>query len=304
MDLEASGSRSHKRLDELTIQLEEEGDDVNLLQAQRTLVGKVQTNRSLNRGAIKHILSKAWGDPEGLSISDVGMNLFMFIFKKKEEAHEVIRKGPWYVMGKLISMQRWTHHAVMKEIDFSKVGFWVQVHGLPVEYMKVQNAEKILNQMGKLEEIENMFVEEQLVRYFVRARLRIDVSQPLSTGCWIPRRNLPKVWVSIKYEKLQDLCFNCGVIGHEQMGCKKEKEMSSLKGDIPRYGAYLSVPPAKELCLIIEERKRWKQRSVESSRQHNTGDRTEQSRDSVIAQGALVVRRRGEETSLGVEECE
>lgn len=53
----------------------------------------------------------------------MGMNLFMFIFKTKEEAYEVIRKGPWYVMGKLISLQVWTHQAVMKEIDFTRVGF-------------------------------------------------------------------------------------------------------------------------------------------------------------------------------------
>lgn len=123
MDLTASGSGSHKRLDDLTIQLEDEEEDANVLQAQRTLVGKVLTDRSLNRGAIKQILSKAWGDPEGLQISDMGMNLFMFIFKTKEEAHEVIRKGPWYVMGKLISLQVWTHQAVMKEIDFTRVGF-------------------------------------------------------------------------------------------------------------------------------------------------------------------------------------
>lgn len=302
MDLAASGSRTHKRLDDLTIQLEEEENDTNMLHAQRTLVGKVLSDRSLNRGAIKNILSKAWGDPEGLQISDVSMNVFMFIFKHKEEAHEVIRKGPWYVMGKLVSLQQWSHQAVMKEMDFSKVGFWIQVHGLPVEYMKVKNAETILNQMGEVEEIEDMMVEEQLVRFFVRARVSIKVSQPLSTGCWVPRRNLPKVWVSIKYEKLHDLCFKCGVIGHDQRGCKGEREMSVTKGDLPKYGAYLSVPPAKELKLIIEERRKWKQRNSASAGQQGTRETTNQNEEPIANQGALVVRNQVEVRNVDREE--
>lgn len=164
------------------------------------------------------------------------------------------------------------------------------MHGLPMEFLKVKNAETILNQMGELVEIENMMVDGQLVRYFVRARIRINVSQPLSTGCWVPRRNLPQVWVSIKYEKLQDLCFNCGVIGHEQRGCKGEKEMSSHKREVPRYGAFLSVPPAKDLNLIIKEQGRWKQRNTEGAGHPNMRETTKQNEDAGSNQGALVVR--------------
>lgn len=62
MDI-AGSVRQVQRLEEFTFHLEEEGDLNNSLQAQRTLVGKGLTDKSLNRGAIKHILSKAWGDP-------------------------------------------------------------------------------------------------------------------------------------------------------------------------------------------------------------------------------------------------
>lgn len=149
--------------------------------------------------------------------------------------------------------------------------------------MNVKNAETILNHLGELEEVENMFVDGQRLRHFVRASIRINVLIPLSTGCWIPRKDLPKVWVNIKYEKLQDMCFKCGVIGHDQRGCKEEKEMSSVRRDIPRYGAKLSVPPAKELGLIMEERERWKQRPPE----RNNPEQTEMGK---IFPGALVVQ--------------
>lgn len=283
--MEASGSKATKRLDDFTIQLEEEGNN-SVQQAQRTLVGKVLSEKSLNRGAIKHILSKAWGEPENLQMSDVGMNLFMFIFKEPEEAQVVLKNCPWYVMNKLLSLQQWTPQAVIKEIDFSKALFWVQVHGLPVEFMNPKNATKILSHLGSLEEVEQMRHEEQLVRHFIRARICINIQHPLSTGCWVPRNNLPKVWISFKYEKLQDLCFNCGVIGHEQRFCKEDKETPS------RYGQRLSVPPAKEWSLILEERKKWQQRSRENTRSNPASNQNDFQNNDRTQQDALVVRQK------------
>lgn len=91
MEMEASGSRPLKSLDECTIALDEEGDDKDCL-AQRSLTRKVLTEKGLNRGAIKI----AWSDPEGVKVSDIGMNPFLFTFQNKEEANEVMKKGRWY----------------------------------------------------------------------------------------------------------------------------------------------------------------------------------------------------------------
>lgn len=111
---------------------------------QATLVGNVITYKPLNRGAVKCILDKAWGSPEGLQVADVGFNLFLFTFNSQEEAEEILRRSPWYVMNKLINLRVWNPQMVMNEIDFSKVPFWVQVQGLPLEYITVRSAEKIL----------------------------------------------------------------------------------------------------------------------------------------------------------------
>lgn len=69
--------------------------------------------------------------------------------------------------------------------------------------------------MGEVLEIEDPLIEGKIIRPFIRARVGINIKEPLLTWCWVPRRNLPKIWVSIKYERLQDLCFKCGIIGHE-----------------------------------------------------------------------------------------
>lgn len=110
-------------------------------------------------------------------------------------------------------------------------------------------------------EIENPYVEGSFIRHFIRARVRLNFLEPLFSGCWVPRRNLPNIWMGVKYEKLQDMCFKCGIIGHEQRTCREEKVMSATDQDAPRYGQRMSVPPARELHEIMEEGERWRQRS-------------------------------------------
>lgn len=83
----------------------------------------------------------------------------------------------------------------------------------------MRSAAKILSLLGEVFEIEDPSVDGNLVRAFIRARVKIDILKPLSTGCWVPRRNLPKVWVFIKYERLQDLCYKFSTLGHDLRGC-------------------------------------------------------------------------------------
>lgn len=152
-------------LDEIPILLEE---DVNRIdQVQHALVGKVIADRPLNKAAIKNMLLKAWGDIEDVQISDVGLNLFLFTFNKEEESQRIFAKAPWFVMNKLISLQRWNAHVSMNELRYNKVQFWVQIQGLPLEFLTVQSADKILSMIGEIQEIENPMVEGKIIRHFI-----------------------------------------------------------------------------------------------------------------------------------------
>lgn len=47
----------------------------------RTLVGKIVTGKILNKGPVKTILAYTWGETEGLKITDLRPNLYMFCFQ-------------------------------------------------------------------------------------------------------------------------------------------------------------------------------------------------------------------------------
>lgn len=114
-----------------TVDVDLECDD-SLDLATRTLVGKILPARFINKGAVNAIFSRAWGNPVGLKITEMGTNMLMFTFEDKKEAMEVIRKGHWYVMNNLVSFQYWIPNISAYELDYAMVSFWVQIHGLPL----------------------------------------------------------------------------------------------------------------------------------------------------------------------------
>ena len=54
---------------------------------------------------------------------------------------------------------------------------------------------------------------------FVRIRVEVEVSKPLWLGIFLPRKDLSEFWIGFKYECLPALCYKCGILGHDSVGC-------------------------------------------------------------------------------------
>lgn len=50
-----------------------------------------------------------------------------------------------------------------------------------------------------------------------------------------------KRWVHFKYERLQGVCYNCGLFGHEPKHCSIPRVMAAYNKDLPKYGPFLTV---------------------------------------------------------------
>ncbi|KAJ1402000.1 Zinc finger, CCHC-type [Sesbania bispinosa] len=111
----------------------------------------------------------------------------------------------------------------------------------------------------------------KLMRTFIRVRALMDIRKPLPTSCWIPRKDLPKIWIFFKFEKLQGICFNCGTLGHEQKSCKENKAMATVNPTIPKYGPKLGVPPAKSLTAIMQEQQLWSFKQQQAMEENPAG---------------------------------
>lgn len=78
-------------------------------------------------------------------------------------------------------------------------------------------------------------------RHYLRARVAVNVKKPLWSGCWILKSQNERVWVHFNYERLQGLCYKCGVFGHEHKHCHNPKVMTAYDKALPKYGPFITA---------------------------------------------------------------
>lgn len=83
----------------------------------------------------------------------------MFIFAEKQEVQHVLKRRPWFVMNHLLNLQHWILKAARYEFDFTWVPFWIQIHGMPLSTKTTKNAEKLMDNVGEVLEVENPVVD-------------------------------------------------------------------------------------------------------------------------------------------------
>lgn len=193
------------------------------------------------------MIKKGWGEPQGLSIVDLSPNTFLFNFTNPETPSRILEEAPSNILGHVLVLQQWNRQISTHEVDYTYMPYWVQIHGMPLEYFSTQNAARAGSKIGKVLEIEDPFHGTAIKRAFLRVRVAINTEEPLVVGFWLPRNPLPRIWIHTRYEKLKDLCYNCGRLGHDQKTCKYRKVMDVVDPIKPMYGPWMGVAPVKNI---------------------------------------------------------
>ncbi|XP_028757941.1 TMV resistance protein N-like [Neltuma alba] len=218
----------------------------------RQLVGVLITEEALNKHKVMSMVEQAWNLLiEEVDILELGVNSYMFTFGKEDDYFRVLRGRPWYISGCLLNIQEWTEYMVLSDGRFNMSPFWVQFHDVPVKAMTVNNLIKIGKKMGEVLMVECPIVNGRIIRSFARARINVDLSRPLTTGFWILRPELPKLWSSVRYERLEGFCYKCGIIGHNSRTCNSKRKMAVVDPAEPMYGSWLSVAAERNCDYAI-----------------------------------------------------
>ena len=190
------------------------------------VIGKIIAGKILYRRGVLNILRNIWALEVAPMIREVGENMYSICFVNEIQMKRAIDEGPWSIMGHCLVLKEWEEGAVLREIQFTEICFWVQVHNVPLDLLTKANAELIGRKLGRVVEVEDPSGNEGFGRGFLRMRLGVEIGKALVERFWIPRKNKGRIWAMIKYEKLSDFCFSCEKLGHVAKGCVEEARRS------------------------------------------------------------------------------
>ncbi|KAH7863111.1 hypothetical protein Vadar_013459 [Vaccinium darrowii] len=229
----------------------EEGFGDTEVNNSRCLVGKVIQGRNIRAPILADILKSAWRTRAPFHVDEWNNNVFLFRFENMEDRSNIIQEGPWSVMNNLLVLIPLMDGMVVSELNFNLCPFWVQIHGLPVEKLNRANAEIVGNRLGKLMALEAATDGLCLTRGFLRVRVEINIEQPLIKGFWLRGKTESNRdrWISFKYEKLPDFCYDCGRLGHDYKGCHF---VSKSEGENSGYGPGLRTGRPRKGVTPIE----------------------------------------------------
>jgi hypothetical protein len=71
--------------------------------------------------------------------------------------------------------------------------------------------------------------------------VNINVNKPLCPGVFLPRYERTNIWISLKYERLPEFCFRCGIIGHTDVQCETNRVVltNEFGRKFPAFGDWL-----------------------------------------------------------------
>ncbi|KAK9990952.1 hypothetical protein SO802_025937 [Lithocarpus litseifolius] len=89
------------------------------------LVGKLLSDRVINKNVIKAIILKAWRTSKSVQIVDLKENIFFFKFACEGDKKRILELGPWNIEGFPLILKRWHQNLSIEDMDFSSIPIWI-----------------------------------------------------------------------------------------------------------------------------------------------------------------------------------
>jgi hypothetical protein len=205
---------------------------------ERCLVGRVGDGKKVNKEAFKKAFSQLWRTVGDVIFNEVQENIWLFEFADVDDKKRVLDGRPWSFDRQILVLNNFDGSVPPIQVQFTHSPFWIQVHDMPLICMNKGVGTKIGESLGALEDVDVAGDGGGWGRC-LRLRVNIDLRNPLERGRALSLGG-KDYWVSLRYERLPLLCFNCGRILHGEKGCMVKKSQRHHDEDSPKqWGAWL-----------------------------------------------------------------
>ncbi|KAF8405631.1 hypothetical protein HHK36_007707 [Tetracentron sinense] len=134
--------------------------------------------RPVNMSAAKSTTIRAWNTKGPVNAMDLENGFIIFRFTVEAEMIRVLHHQPWSFNGHPLLMRLWSPDIIVKELKLCTLPIWMQVHGIPPEYITEEVGAIIANRVGEL-------IEVDIPKYgvergqFLRVRVQINIEDAL-----------------------------------------------------------------------------------------------------------------------------
>uniref|UniRef100_A0A803LST0 CCHC-type domain-containing protein n=1 Tax=Chenopodium quinoa TaxID=63459 RepID=A0A803LST0_CHEQI len=158
---------------------------------------------------VQHMVNSRWVRRGVIRVHKIGV-YFLFACRAPLDRQGIIREHTTNFNGRMIVFRRYQPLDVPQHIEFSMAQVW---------------ARRIFERIGHIDTLDQ--VSDRALRFSeLRARLIIDLSQPLIPGCFIPVSEEKVVWVYFRYEGIFKFCQQCGLVGHSTRRCNLTSQVA------------------------------------------------------------------------------
>jgi hypothetical protein len=185
-------------------------------------------------------LRPAWGNPKGLEAKSVGKNTFITILDSKMDMDRILDGSPWNVHNKAVLIQNFDPNLRPTDVKFDNMVVWIRIYNLPFSLMNKKWGMELARKVGTDVKVE-VDAQDRAWGQYLRARVMVDVSKPLLRCVSIfSAKRQTQEWYDVRYEKLPNYCYSCGIIGPSSLVCPMPTERDEA-GLLP-YGKDLCAP--------------------------------------------------------------
>uniref|UniRef100_A0A803P3X8 Reverse transcriptase domain-containing protein n=1 Tax=Cannabis sativa TaxID=3483 RepID=A0A803P3X8_CANSA len=211
------------------------------------LMGRLCSNKSMNRTLIRTILGRIWGLAEvdwGVKIkrTTTEASFLIFSFKRGEDLTRILNKSPWMLNNGVLILQRFTKTPSKWEEELNRFPLTGRVLNLPTKSITRNNMLRLASMAGEVIEIQQEDATKITLNGFFWFKAWISLDKPLCPGFLFPMSG-GRIWLPFRYERLPFMCFSCGYVGHDFKTCAKHPEQITDGNGKTKaaYGPWLKV---------------------------------------------------------------
>ncbi|KAJ4841788.1 hypothetical protein Tsubulata_010536 [Turnera subulata] len=169
--------------------------------------------RSIGYRMLCSKLQRLWSLCGGFRVIDLDHNYFLVKLADREDYMRALTGGPWVVFDHYLTGEPWQPNFDPASHKVTSVVAWIRVPGLSTELYQLAILKEIGNRIGQFLRVDYSTQKTERGR-FAKAAVELDLSHPLQTETCVDG-----VWYTIKYESLPNVCFECGLAGHDMSHC-------------------------------------------------------------------------------------